>query len=270
MKNIQSNIVNYKCNISLDIVNKYNILSISSFIKYPAVDIIIWNNNEVFKEEYFCKFPNLKMLINWGTATSNLPCLSQFLKRSIRVKTMKGYSTNAVSEYIIYTLMKLLARSKPVRKELYGKKIGIIGMGNVGLHVTKLLKGFNCDISYYSQAKKNINIPFISLDELVKKSEAIVIAVDSKDFRVPLEFLKEAQKGLVICNISQDFILPAFEVIDSVNNRIIPDIDIISDNFTTKEVLKNYSAYYSPHIAYKSIESSVQKNNMLEDFIALL
>ena len=257
------NIANYKANIAKYVRGKddINIEEICDLSKeYPIAKTVVWNNNHNFTQQNFNSFPNCNLFVNWGTATSNLPANEEFTDRGIQLETVKGYCTKAVSEYTVKLLMDLFNRSS-TRSELSGKKIGVIGMGAIGEDTANILNnGFHCDVSYFSRNEKNVPYSFTDLDSLIQESDALVISVDSKTFKIPIELLENAKSGLKIANISQDFILPTTQVIDYVRRNALPNIDIISDNFNKTP---GYEENFTPHIAYKSKESIKNKNNLL-------
>lgn len=61
--------------------------------------------------------------------------------------------------------------------QLSGKRVGIVGLGNIGMEVAKRLESFDCIISYHSRHKKTtIAYPFYSnVVDLATSSEALVV-----------------------------------------------------------------------------------------------
>src|SRR5690606_9834432 len=63
--------------------------------------------------------------------------------------------------------------------ELYGKTVGLIGVGNIGLHVAKMLKPFGVDVIYNKRKKLSLedevdlNLNFRKLPELLAESDII-------------------------------------------------------------------------------------------------
>ena len=64
---------------------------------------------------------------------------------------------------------------------LYGKRVGLVGCGNVGRNVAKRLAGFDVEMVYYDvyrmspEMEQQYNIKYVSLDELVRTSDVISI-----------------------------------------------------------------------------------------------
>jgi hydroxypyruvate reductase 2 len=67
--------------------------------------------------------------------------------------------------------------------QLTGKKIGIVGMGRIGLEVAKRLEAFNCMISYNSRNKKPLlSYPFYStVLELATNTNVLILCCDLND-----------------------------------------------------------------------------------------
>jgi phosphoglycerate dehydrogenase-like enzyme len=64
----------------------------------------------------------------------------------------------------------------------YGRKLGIIGLGNIGTEVAKRAKGFDMDVSYYDVVRKDdvektLGVRYVSLDELLSNSDIVSINV---------------------------------------------------------------------------------------------
>jgi len=66
-------------------------------------------------------------------------------------------------------------------RELYGKIIGIIGTGAIGLRVATIGKAFGCNILAYSRSQKvegtSLKMKYVSLDDLMAQSDIVSLHV---------------------------------------------------------------------------------------------
>ncbi|KMK77769.1 2-hydroxyacid dehydrogenase [Alkalihalobacillus pseudalcaliphilus] len=65
-------------------------------------------------------------------------------------------------------------------KQVYGSKIGIIGMGRIGLSVARRAKGFSMAVFYHNrnrheEAEKEVGATYCQLDELLEQSDFVVL-----------------------------------------------------------------------------------------------
>ena len=65
-------------------------------------------------------------------------------------------------------------------KEIYGKTLGIIGLGRIGEAIAQRAKGFGLNVVYYNRTRKPekeklLNVRYVSFDELLKVSDFISI-----------------------------------------------------------------------------------------------
>ncbi len=69
-------------------------------------------------------------------------------------------------------------------QDIYGKTLGIIGLGNIGAAIARRgLYGFNMNILYHNRREKlemaqPLNAQYRTLDELLQQSDFVVVAVD--------------------------------------------------------------------------------------------
>lgn len=67
-------------------------------------------------------------------------------------------------------------------QDIYGAKLGIIGMGRIGKALIERAKGFNMDVSYYNRSRKldvekEFDITFLDKESLLKESDFVCILV---------------------------------------------------------------------------------------------
>ncbi|KAJ1414845.1 hypothetical protein SESBI_18520 [Sesbania bispinosa] len=140
--------------------------------------------------------PCLKLVVTTSTGTDHID-LSECQCRGIQVTNIAGslFSQNVADmavALLIGVLTKISAADRFVRthmrsglrefplcsnSKLRGKRIGIVGLGNIGMEVAKRLEAFGCIILYLSRNKKPfISYPFYSnMVELAATSDAIVL-----------------------------------------------------------------------------------------------
>jgi phosphoglycerate dehydrogenase-like enzyme len=71
----------------------------------------------------------------------------------------------------------------PVRTEINGKTIGIIGFGNIGRQVARRLSGFDCEILYHDTVElmpgrdQELGAQAVDLDHLLRVSDIVTVHV---------------------------------------------------------------------------------------------
>lgn len=124
--------------------------------------------------------PNLKYigmcctLYGEHSANVDIPCARE---RGITVLGITDYGDGGVIEYAVGALVWLLHgfgdrqwRQRP--NELYRQKIGVVGIGNTGFKLARILKALEADV-YYSDLRRSqeaeaLGISYLPLEELLK------------------------------------------------------------------------------------------------------
>ncbi len=108
-------------------------------------------------------------------------------KHGITVYGIRDYGDVGVTEFVVYSLVKILHgydrklwRSKP--KEITGLRIGFVGFGTSGQMTARLLKAMGAKISYYARSVKEDaekeGMHFMALDDLLKENEVIITCLN--------------------------------------------------------------------------------------------
>ena len=114
--------------------------------------------------------------------------------------------------------------------DIFGKTLGIIGLGHIGAAVARRgFYGFNMNILYHNRHEKpelaqGLNAQYSDLDELLQRSDFVVIAVDlnadSKALIAAAE-LEKMQPHAVLVNISRGSVIDEQALIDALKAKQI-------------------------------------------------
>ena len=158
-------------------------------------DIVITNKVVISKDHM--RDSNIKLICISATGMNNVD-LEYAKEKGIEVKNVAGYSSSSVSQVafgmIFHFVQKLNYYKLYVDEgkwqeskifthidkpffELDNKRVGVIGLGDIGSSFAKRAKAFDCEVVYYSTSGRNNNSEFkrVELDELLKTSDIISI-----------------------------------------------------------------------------------------------
>jgi glycerate dehydrogenase len=159
-------------------------------------DVLIVNKVKVTKE-LIDAAPSLRLICEAATGINNID-VDYALSKGIPVRNAVGYSTDSVVQSTFMHLLSLVGKARyydnAVKSgsysrgrsftdvsvnwmELAGKKIGIIGLGNIGRKVAKVAEAFGMEVSYYSTSGTShcSDYPSLPLEQLLRESDVISI-----------------------------------------------------------------------------------------------
>ena len=159
-------------------------------------DVLIVNKVKVTKE-LIDAAPSLRLICEAATGINNID-VDYALSKGIPVRNAVGYSTDSVVQSTFMHLLSLVGKARyydnAVKSgsysrgrsftdvsvnwmELAGKKIGIVGLGNIGRKVAKVAEAFGMEVSYYSTSGTShcSDYPSLPLEQLLRESDVISI-----------------------------------------------------------------------------------------------
>lgn len=151
----------------------------------------------------------------------------------------------------------------PLGHKLGGKRVGIVGMGSIGLEVTKRLNSFGCEISYTSRNKKpNLTFPFFpNILELSTNCEILVICcalTDQTRHMIDKNILLNLGKEGIIVNIARGAIINEKELVECLVKGEIggAGLDVFENEpDVPEEFLELDNVVMTPHHAVMTGES---------------
>ena len=224
----------------------------------------------------------LKIIGRAGAGVDNINIIAA-KKKNIIVMNTPGGNTNATAEHTISLLLSLY-RSIPKAnvsthqglwekknfkgQELKGKKIGLIGFGNVAERVAEIARGFSMEVlvfskSFESRKENYLDIKSLTLDEMLSICDIISLHCkppkDSNPIINLLE-LKKMKKNAVIINTARGNLVNEIDLKTALNESIIKGaaLDVYSEEPAKNNVLFGVkNLILTPHIAASTEEAQI-------------
>ena len=178
---------------------------------------------ETLDDSILNQLPELEVVSKYGVGLDMID-LSAMSVMGKKLGWTSGVNRRSVSELVLsfmisslrklpYCQKEILAgRYRQIRgRELSGRTVGIIGCGNIGKDLVKMLKPFNCtilvyDIVDYAEFYQRHNILAVSKEALLNRAELVTLHVpldDSTRGMIGKEELKMMKPESVLINAAR-------------------------------------------------------------------
>lgn len=178
--------------------------------------------------EYIAAAPKLKMIQKWGIGVDKIDCKAA-QARNIPVNITAGSNAIPVAELAVGLMLavnrkipyvsRTMREGKWVRTEMRaqcymmnGKRVGLLGIGNIAKRVAKMVQGFDMEVVYYDvfrlppEQEQAMNVCYLPLDELLATSDIISVHVpltDETRGMLGTRQFQEMKDGAVLINTAR-------------------------------------------------------------------
>ncbi|MBF95934.1 MAG: Glycerate dehydrogenase [Alphaproteobacteria bacterium MarineAlpha9_Bin4] len=231
---------------------------------------------------------NLKLIANFGAGIDHID-LEAAKSKNIIVTNSPGLLADDTADLIMSLLLALPRRlyegsklvaagnwngwspTKMLGKRIYGKRLGIIGLGRIGQAVAKRAKVFGLAIHYHSRNQLPTNIEDLyeatywnSLDEMIKRMD--IISVNCPLTKETKGLMSEKRLRLMtpdayIINTSRSEIIDEKALFDLLKNNKIAgaglDVFRRQENGNSK-LLEAPNTILIPHLGSATIEGRIE------------
>jgi D-lactate dehydrogenase len=231
---------------NLDKVKDYEVVSVSIYSKI---------NREVIQ-----KLPKLRFVTTRSTGFDHID-INECKKSNITVSNVPTYGENTVAEHAFALILSITrnVHKSYVRSmnedysmgglkgfDLKGKTLGVVGTGNIGLHVIRIAKGFGMNVIAYDVKRQKFIAEVLeftyagTLDELLKQSDIVSLHVPySKETHhmINREKLQLMKKGSILINTARGGLVDNSALIEALDNGTLRGIglDVIEGEESIKE-----------------------------------
>ena len=230
------------------------------------------------------RLPNLKYIAKYGVGIDNID-IDSCKERGVLIGWTGGVNKRSVAELTLgymlilmrnifssYSNLKKLKWIKNGGNSLYNKKIGIIGVGNIGQDLIKLLNVFDCkilanDITENPSLSKKLNFKYVSKEFLYRNSDIITLHVplsSSTKQMINTKILNKMKNSSILINTSRGEVVCEKDLINALKNKKIhaAALDVFQyEPLKNKELVSLPNVICTPHIAGNSTEAVIQMGN---------
>lgn len=256
---------------------------------------IVLTNKVPFCAEDFEKLPNLKYIGVLATGY-NIIDTEAAKSHGVVVTNIPAYSTNSVAQMVFAHLLNITnsvqhytdeARAGVWSRnpdfsyqdtqlmELHRKKIGIVGLGNIGKAVARIAIGFGMEVFAYT-SKSHFQLPpeihKMELDELFRECDIISLhcpLTPATNNLVNAERLKTMKPTAILINTSRGPVVNEQDLADALNNGTIyaAGVDVLSEEPAKADnpLLTARNCYITPHIAWATKDARIRLMQMTID-----
>lgn len=171
-------------------------------------------------------------------------------------------------------------RSKLIGCELYGKTLGIIGLGAIGRRVAQIAKrGFEMNVVAYDpyvpdKVFRELGVKSEGLNALLQTSDVITIHVPlTKETRnlIDAERLEKIKRGAIVINTSRGAVVDEEALAEKVKEGRIKaaalDVMRLEPPELDNPLLKMEEVIITPHVAMYTTEALTRMDNALAEDI---
>jgi len=228
--------------------------------------------------ELVAQCPQLKHIVFLGTGAASYMNIAELKERGVTVHTIKGYGDTAVAEHTI-ALMFAAAREvarmdRDVRAgtwtpqegmQLFGKTLGIIGLGGIGGEVARIGKGLGMEVIGWNRTPRaDAPCPLVDIDTLLARADVVslnlVLNDETRGF-LGRDRIARMKPGALFVNTARGALADEQALIDALKSGHIRHAGL--DVFHNEPLKADHplaqlpNVTLSAHAAFRTLEASM-------------
>ncbi len=261
--------------------------------------------------------PRVRLILTMSTGYDHID-LDACRERGITVCNVPHYGENTVAEHTFALILSLSRKlhaayfqglrgqyhiSSLRGFDLYGKTIGVVGAGSIGLHVIRIARGFGMRVLAYDARPQRLladvlGFQYTDLDTLLAESDIVTLhvpATPATHHLINRDTLSKMKRGAILINTARGSVVDTEALLWALEEGILggAGLDVIEgEEYITEEsallkmpgaeqtlrqlvqahlLLRRENVVFTPHIAFNSQEAVERILNVtLENLKAFL
>ena len=246
---------------------------------------VLITNKTLITAENMAELPNLKYIGVLATGY-NVVDIDAAKARGIVVTNIPAYSTNSVAQMVFAHVLNITQHvghyaDENVKGrwssnadfcywdtnlvELDGKKMGIVGLGNIGKATARIALAFGMEVlAYTSKEQKDLplGVKKVTIDELFAESDVLSLhcplTPDTKEM-VNAERLRMMKPNAILINTGRGPLVNEQDLADALNEGRIAgaglDVLSVEPALANNPLLSAKNCFITPHIAWATKEA---------------
>ena len=263
----------------------YDRTSPSELLEHSVGAEVLITNKTLITAENMAELPSLKYIGVLATGY-NVVDIDAAKARGIVVTNIPAYSTASVAQMVFAHVLNITQRVGYYANEntqgrwtnnadfcywdtnlveLDGKKMGIVGYGNIGKATARIALAFGMEVlAYTSKEQKDLpqGVRKVTLDELFSESDVVSLhcplTPDTKEL-VNAERLKTMKPSAILINTGRGPLVNEQDLANALNEGRIAgaglDVLSVEPSLADNPLLSAKNCFITPHIAWATKEA---------------
>lgn len=233
--------------------------------------------------QVFERLPNLKLIVTRSVGYDHID-LDEAKKRDIPVCNVPDYGAHMIAEHA-FGLLLAVARNVVTGHnryhrerlfsdqglqgiELYGKTLGVVGTGRIGLHSARMAQGFGMrvmahDVYKNEAAAEELGFEYAPLERVLAESHAVslhVVLNETTHHLINAERLAEMKQGAILVNTSRGGVVDTQALMDALRSGHLAGagLDVLEDERDTYHDFGDLNVVVTPHLGWYT-DGAVQR-----------
>lgn len=235
--------------------------------------------------------PKLKMIQRSGVGLDSLDIV-EIKKRNLSIYVNPGVNARSVAEHTVMLILSSLKNLTKVHNtlasgvwkkhelgilnhELYGKTVGLVGLGHIGQAVAQMLQPFGANVIYHKRnplspdEESELCVHYADMDTLLSTSDIISLHCSlnaETQSIIDAKAISMMKNGVVLVNTSRGKLMDETVLIESLKSGKVgaAGLDVYeTEPFSENNpLLKLENVILTPHISgitYESLRSMMQE-----------
>jgi phosphoglycerate dehydrogenase-like enzyme len=262
--------------------------------RLPEADVVLVRSKTKVRADYLQRAPNLKLIIRGGVGLDSID-VATARQRGIVVRNTAEASTTAVAELAFALMLGItshLARADASmrqgqwlkkelqRTELYGKTLGIVGLGRIGLALAARARAFNMRVLGWHP-----DVNFTDFAEIYGDLDALLRDSDYVSLHAPLlpdtrglinhDRLHAFKDGAILINTARAAIVVEDDIVEALASGKLGGYasDVWpADPPPASPLMEAPNTLFTPHIGASTQENmrriGLMIERLLDEFVA--
>ena len=254
-----------------------------------SADVVLVRSKTKCTRDYLDSAPALKLIIRGGVGLDNID-LEYAETKGIKVFNTADASSIAVAELTFAHLLAIpsrlieghvtmsrgeWAKKELKRSEVYGKTLGIVGLGRVGKEVAKRAAAFGMKVLAHDPYQERSDLAqLVSLDELLGKADFISLhtpLTDETRGMINAASIDRMKDGVIIINTGRGLVVVESDLAKALESGKVraygTDVWSSDPPPDTSPLLKAPNVFMTPHIGSSSRENMLRIGEIIVEIL---
>lgn len=237
---------------------------------------VLWHTLQPVDANVIARAPQLKLIQKIGIGVNTID-LDAAKASDIAVCNMPGTNSRAVAEHALLLMLACLRQlgrtatacrsgrwrideaTRASMGEIEGRTVGLVGFGDIPAMLAPLLTAMGAQVVYTARNKKNVVFEYLSLDELLARSDIVSLHIpltDETEKLLNAERIATMRPGSVLVNTARGEIIDENALCAALRSGQIAaaGLDVFVDEPISKDraLLQFEQVVATPHVAWVS------------------